>query len=801
MEASGDAFRVEPESTMQIAPPAPPVLPDVHQNQGWLTAAVVSGACAATAVVSASGLLGSFSTVLYVALGVFASGSVIAAIFRFHPARAWPWVAIALSALTFIVSLSLRVSYQTLGDLTPHRSLVPDLLSVPAYLLAGVGLAGLVWARCGRSEDFTDTMLDAIIAGLAALTLAWAFLISPALANSELGPLVKLSLAIYPPMSVMLVALSVQLAFSGDGRSSRPAFIGAICAMSLMLLGDVIYNLADLGIARAPDWAIGLPYGLAFASIVFLAWHPTFREFSEPAAPGDSQVGRFRLAIVGLALTIPAIVVSFASTDSFADRVTLGVIIVSLSVVAIARILRVIRRQAGMAALLLDQVSHDQLTGLSNRSLVLNRLELRIDRLSRERGTVGVLFFDIDRFKLVNDAYGHGYGDDLLQAVAGRLSTADLGAELVARIGGDEFVVLLREGATIGDAHETSHRIRSLMAEPIRVRDLDMGISVSIGIAFVDQDSQAVTAETMLRDADTAMYRAKDAGRDAVAVFKESMRESVARRLELETALRGALSGGELVVHYQPIVALPSGRIRGFEALLRWNNPTIGTVSPVEFIPIAEETGLIIDIGSFVLESAVAYLGQLIHELDAPGLSMSVNLSGRQLFTPGLVGQIAESVRRNRIPLDALHLEVTESVLLDDPDAAEEVLSSLRGLGVALSCDDFGTGYSSLAYLKRFPFDYVKIDRAFVDGLDRSESSQKSLIRAIVAMADALGLGTIAEGIETPSEAEALFQLGCTSAQGFLFARPIPPGDVLEAILRLGLAGREAEGASRIRSR
>ena len=801
MEASGDAFRAEPDSIMQLSSPAPPVTPDSRQTQGWLPATVVAVVCAAVAIVSASGVLGSFSTLLYVALGLFASASVIAAISRFHPARAWPWVAIAVALLVFIVSLGLRVSYDTLGDLTAGRSLVPDYLSLPGYLLLATGLAGLVWSRCGRSEDFTDTMLDAIIAGLAALTLAWAFLISPALTNSELGPLVKLSLAIYPPMSVMLVAVSVQLAFSGDGRSSRPAFVGAICAMSFMLLGDVIYNLADLGIARAPDWVIGLPYGLAFAAICFLAWHPTFREFSERAAPGDSHVGRFRLAVVGLALTIPAIVVSFASTSSLGDRVTLGVIIVSLSAVAIARILRVIRRQSVIQALLLDQVTHDQLTGLPNRSLVINQLELRIDRLSRERGTIGLVFFDIDRFKLVNDAYGHGYGDDLLQAVAGRLLGANLGAELVARIGGDEFVVLLKEGATIADAHESAQRVRSLVVQPLPVRGLELGISVSIGIAFVDQDSEAVTAETLLRDADTAMYRAKDAGRDTVAVFRESMRERVARRLELETAMRGALEGGEFIVHYQPIVALPSGRIRGFEALLRWNNPAIGTVSPVEFIPIAEETGLIIDIGSFVLESAVAYLGRLIHELDAPGLSMSVNLSARQLFTPGLVGQIAESVRRNHIPLDALHLEVTESVLLDDPDAAEAVLSSLRGLGVAISCDDFGTGYSSLAYLKRFPFDYVKIDRAFVDGLDRTESSQKSLVRAIVARADALGLGTIAEGIETPSEADALFQLGCTSAQGFLFARPIPPDDVLETILRLGLAGREAEGAGRITSR
>jgi diguanylate cyclase len=785
---------------MLTSPYPQPALLGTRQKRGQVSALVVSGVCAVIAVLSATGVLGAFSTIAYVMLGVFASASVIAGIFRFHPRRSWPWVAIATALLLFIVSLGLRVSYQTLGDLTPNRSLAPDYLALPGYLLLGLGLSGLVWARCGKSEGFTDTMLDAIIAGLAAMTLAWAFLIGPALANTHVSPLVKLTLSVYPPMSVMLLTLSVQLAFSGDGRTSRPAFLGAISAMGFMLVGDIIYNLADLRIATAPDWAIGLPYGMAFASIVYLAWHPTFREFSEPAAAADTQVGRFRLAIVGVALAVPAVVVSFETTVSVNDRVILGVIIVTLSCVAIARILRVIRRQADMQRLLLDQVSHDQLTGLPNRSLVMNQLARRIDRLERERGTIGLLFFDLDRFKLVNDAYGHGYGDDLLRAVADRLAGADLGADVVARIGGDEFVVLVGENATLAAVADTAERVRALMLQPIPVRELELGVSVSIGVAFVDQDGVDVTPESMLRDADTAMYRAKDAGRDSVVIFDSSMRERVARRLELETALRVALPNNELIVYYQPIVALPSGRIRGFEALLRWRHPVMGMVSPAEFIPIAEETGGIVEIGAFVLESALGYFGQLIRDLDAPGLTMSVNLSGRQLFTPGLVGWVGELLRRNQIPTDALHLEVTESVLLDDPDGADEVLTALRGLGVALSCDDFGTGYSSLAYLKRFPFDVVKIDRAFVDGLDRTESSQKSLIRAIVAMADALGLDTVAEGVETPSEADALVPLGCRSAQGFLFGHAVPPQEVLETILRLGLAGRDQMEPGRITS-
>jgi len=621
---------------MLTSPYPQPALLGTRQKRGQVSALVVSGVCAVIAVLSATGVLGAFSTIAYVMLGVFASASVIAGIFRFHPRRSWPWVAIATALLLFIVSLGLRVSYQTLGDLTPNRSLAPDYLALPGYLLLGLGLSGLVWARCGKSEGFTDTMLDAIIAGLAAMTLAWAFLIGPALANTHVSPLVKLTLSVYPPMSVMLLTLSVQLAFSGDGRTSRPAFLGAISAMGFMLVGDIIYNLADLRIATAPDWAIGLPYGMAFASIVYLAWHPTFREFSEPAAAADTQVGRFRLAIVGVALAVPAVVVSFETTVSVNDRVILGVIIVTLSCVAIARILRVIRRQADMQRLLLDQVSHDQLTGLPNRSLVMNQLARRIDRLERERGTIGLLFFDLDRFKLVNDAYGHGYGDDLLRAVADRLAGADLGADVVARIGGDEFVVLVGENATLAAVADTAERVRALMLQPIPVRELELGVSVSIGVAFVDQDGVDVTPESMLRDADTAMYRAKDAGRDSVVIFDSSMRERVARRLELETALRVALPNNELIVYYQPIVALPSGRIRGFEALLRWRHPVMGMVSPAEFIPIAEETGGIVEIGAFVLESALAYFGQLIRDLDAPGLTMSVNLSGRQLFTPGL---------------------------------------------------------------------------------------------------------------------------------------------------------------------
>ncbi len=332
-------------------------------------------------------------------------------------------------------------------------------------------------------------------------------------------------------------------------------------------------------------------------------------------------------------------------------------------------------------------------------------------------------------------------------------------------------------------------QVRDALSAPVEIDGIELPASVSIGVAFADGTDRALSGEEMLRDADTAMYQAKAAGRDAVVVFDAAMRDQASRRLELETDLRHAIDRGELEVVYQPIVSLPSEQISGFEALVRWHHPVLGTVSPGEFIPIAEETGMIVRLGDWVLEQALDQLAHLHRTVPGGGnLTMAVNVSTRQLLDDRLVGRVSQLLERTGVPEGRLYLEVTESVLMEDPEALEIVLRDLRGTGVRLSIDDFGTGYSSLAYLRRFPFDRVKIDRAFVDGLDRAPASERNLVIAIVAMATALNLDTVAEGVEQAGEAQTLSTMGCTAAQGYYFWRPVSANQLGAAIIRLGLA-------------
>jgi EAL domain-containing protein (putative c-di-GMP-specific phosphodiesterase class I) len=316
------------------------------------------------------------------------------------------------------------------------------------------------------------------------------------------------------------------------------------------------------------------------------------------------------------------------------------------------------------------------------------------------------------------------------------------------------------------------------------VNNAELTSSVSIGIAIAGDDQE--TAESMIRDADTAMYCAKDAGRDAVALFDQTMRDRVSQRLDLERDLHHALERDELLLHYQPIVDMASGRLMGFEALLRWAHPAWGMISPLSFIPVAEDTGLIVEIGEWVLIEATRQMAQWRHELPhGDELSISVNVSARQLRDQSMVGRVQAALANSGLPRDRLTLELTESTLMADPDDAVELLTRLKQTGIKLAIDDFGTGYSSLAYLRRFPVDVVKIDRAFVMDLDNLDSSDATLVAAIVAMADALDVSTVAEGVETESQAERLLSLGCSVAQGYLYSRPAPADEISAMVDRI----------------
>jgi EAL domain-containing protein (putative c-di-GMP-specific phosphodiesterase class I) len=356
----------------------------------------------------------------------------------------------------------------------------------------------------------------------------------------------------------------------------------------------------------------------------------------------------------------------------------------------------------------------------------------------------------------------------------------------VARIGGDEFVVVVSELRSEREALEVADRTRRQFSQPFEVRDSEIASSVSIGVAVADGTDPAVDGEAMVRDADTAMYQAKEAGRDGVAVFDGSMRDRASRRLALERDLHHAVDRRELTVHYQPIVELTTGRITGFEALLRWDHPMWGQIPPLSFIPVAEDTGLIVEIGAWVLREALRQLAEWRHDLRGGNkLSMAVNLSARQLRDDRVVERVRRAIVDAGIPPESVTLELTESTLMENPATAAELLTQLKALGVSIAIDDFGTGYSSLAYLRRFPVDCVKIDRAFVDDLDRDDTAEETLIAAIVAMAGALSVETIAEGVETEAQHQRLRALGCDEAQGYLFSRPAAADQIPDIVARL----------------
>lgn len=416
----------------------------------------------------------------------------------------------------------------------------------------------------------------------------------------------------------------------------------------------------------------------------------------------------------------------------------------------------------------------DPLTGLINRFLFGDRLQSAINRARREGGIVALMFLDLDEFKGVNDHYGHAVGDELLKQVAERLTDSVRASDTVARLGGDEFTVILEGSQRVEDAGQVATKIIRRLQDPFMVGPRQLRITASIGISLYPMDGD--TAEELLRDADIAMYSAKTAGRNTYQYFTPELREQTTQRLALIDGLREALAAGDqLDLVYQPKFDAARGGVTGTEALIRWHHPRLGLIRPQRFIPVAEETDLIIPLGGWVLDKACEQAAKWRAEgLD---LTMSVNVSNRQLRRGNLVEAVETALASHRLPPNSLELEITEATLMSDIDLARRTVERLRALGVGVSIDDFGTGYSSLSHLKRFPIDTLKIDRAFVRDLDTSEDAV-ALSSAIISLARSLDLDVVAEGVETREQLDTLARLGCTKMQGFLVSHPLRASDI-----------------------
>ncbi len=432
--------------------------------------------------------------------------------------------------------------------------------------------------------------------------------------------------------------------------------------------------------------------------------------------------------------------------------------------------------------------THDELTGLPNRSLLDDRLEQVITYSRRRKVKAAVLFLDLDQFKTINDSLGHSVGDKLLQQVAERIAFQMRESDTVARFGGDEFVVLVSDFQCIQDVSNIAEKLLFVIKQPYIIDGYDLRVTSSIGISICPDDSNV--AETLIQNADTAMYLSKNMGRNAFQFYTKDIHDNVVRKLQLEDALRKAVEEQQFILYYQPKVNLISKRICGMEALIRWQHPDIGIVSPLEFIPLAEETGLIIEIGEWVIGEAFGQMKQWSETFSWLN-DMAINLSARQFQQAGFVSTITKMLKETGVESANIDFEITESMIMNDVKAAIHVLSELKLLGVSISIDDFGTGYSSLSYLKHLPADSLKIDRSFVRDLVNDPDDQ-AITKSIIALADNLNLSVIAEGIETSEQEEMLTAMGCEYAQGYYYSRPVPAAEMQQLLLRQQNAADEA---------
>ena len=670
-------------------------------------------------------------------------------------ARRRPWWCALAATVLFLAGVLVRAG----TPLDGWASYPADALTLTGYACMVAAL--VLWLRSGAGQQRLE-LLDAVLVGLGACLVSWVVQVVPALQYDNETARNVLN-GIYPVIDIVVLTLCVRMALT---RSTRyPAFWLFVLAMAALLTGDVVYTMS-VALDSAPPPLADAPFLLAFGSFAAAGLHPSTRRFSTPALAPSQEWSRGRLLAVGVALFAPTILAAAVPAEGTADRVVRVVLVAALTAVVLRRLVQTINAYAAGEHAARALAYRDQLTGLANREALHERLRDELPRAASVGEPVSVLFFDLDGFKLINDSYGHGVGDELLKAAAQRIQSHMREEDFVARVGGDEFVAVARHPQTAG-AEGLAVRLIEAFEAPFELSVGPMFISASVGIARFQPADVTADAESLLREADTAMYQAKSTGRNRAVVFDASLREAVRNRIELENGLRQAVEQGDFELHYQPIVDLASGRVRGCEALLRWRHPERGLVSPATFIPIAEESFLIVAIGRWVLQQATRDLARWRAE-GHTDLYVSVNVSARQLLDVGLLDDVIDALAASDVPGSALVIELTESALVVNPDEVQATLSSLRGLGCGLAVDDFGTGYSALSYLRRFPVTIVKIDRAFVSlpGVDTA------LVSAILAIARALGLSVIAEGVETADQESALLALGCPNAQGYRYGLP-----------------------------
>lgn len=646
-----------------------------------------------------------------------------------------------------------------------------------ALKLAGFGMNGWALAQMMRSrfgDRSRDHVAEAIIAAATFSLLSWVTMVEPMLHRNGLALTSGIA---------GIVPITFAFALASGALFLRHSFETKPSALSFLALSQVIGVVgAELSfVSQISDHAIAGALAAALlpiyaATLALSAYNPSMAVYEDPAGPAGARLGKPRL----IALIVPVVLGPILLTLSFSNVLSLSPQAVAtfsiiLSLLVVGHLVTMVQARASST----HWASHDKLTGLPNRALFRERTATAIERARKTGENVAVLYLDLDRFKHVNDSMGHEAGDQLLEQVARRILACVDAGDTVARIGGDEFAVLLPDVSDEGVPRKLARRLLKSFSTPFTLRPRPVFMSPSIGIAMSEHDS---SLETLLTHADTAMYRAKECGRNNFAVWSQDMNEAAKQRLMLETHLHSAIQNNELRLAYQPKVDLATGNVTGVEALIRWHHPKLGVISPGAFIHLAEESGLINQIGEWVIAEACRQ-GRIWYESGFTKLTIAVNLSSRQFQHGGLATFVASTLRTTGFPGDLLELELTESMAMSGEDGTLSTLRDLRQMGVHFSIDDFGTGYSNLSYLSRYPIDALKIDKSFVQQIDQS-NGDAALVIAIIAMGHGLGLKVIAEGVETPEQVAFLVEQRCDEMQGFLFSRPLPPTEI-ESLLML----------------
>ena len=647
------------------------------------------------------------------------------------------------------------------------------------------------WANKAQIVEYIS---DAILIAIA----TWFFLWSSVL-NKNLRTFENIkNFNFFLPLIIVFFVVLVWLIFAVKiGISHHGTIIWIVAAlMTSLLIGNSVLVLDFSDAYQFSLKTVDFPFIFSLSLLILICIISAMSKYKKLLFSKivlHPRSGNYNRVFLLTATIVPSFLIYLMTTqdqtsNSFSVQVS-RVSLIALFTAITVRIIFAFRSVSANQQASINASKLDKLTNLANRSLILEQLSVAIEVSSATGCMPTVLIIDIDRFKNINESHGHTIGDELLIAIAQRISASITDRGLVGRLFGDEFVVLDVKTKTAIESVVLADQILALLLAPFTLSHGDVLISASIGVATY-RPAQTRSSADLLSNADTAKYWAKDAGRNCVAIFDELMHQRAKQRLATETALYRALERRELRLVHQPIIDIDLGDVTGFEALMRWTTQDGTVIPPTEFIPIAEDTGIIIPIGGWALLEALIHLRNWINEgICAPDATMSVNVSSRQLHDPNFIAVVNEALTRSNMPAEQLWLEVTESMMITQPDQALKTLRELSSLGVRIAIDDFGTGYSSLSFLQRFPIHRLKIDKSFVSSL-ATDNSARTLVKTIIVMAQSLGLDVVAEGVETVQQLHALGDLQCSQAQGYLISHPVEPHDMAATLVDLSKIGK-----------